>query len=613
MPNSFTLNELLKRGQKDSFYRLDIVRGVSFESAYDSSMPFQTLIVNFSRYSDEYQSLDNIKTIPAKDVFKLKQIDIEANLSIKVDVTNQIFLKPGTVWRNGSPVWESSELTNVILNQEEVRIVSLSNEKKNGTNMPFIHNGLGIQFLRFPNSMVNGKTVTVLIPTTEVIRYYFSGSTYFTKELFNGALKDFKASKQANRLFFKYEHDKTDESVYIWLKRHCYDSDAFMIARALSDDVAMNAMSYVYGSLVYAKRNFKDKNGQVISEYCPKTNMPFVGETNLEVLGQWLPPKEGEETFTTYMIRTIESCDHPLPFKKIQIESVDSFKSTDNLNDAKAKPSKPRRQQGTDEQGQPTQLTQGEKPTNKIAPEELKFMMQRFSHFDESLIEKIDRASDKDKQRYYQEEISSTSPLGSTLPGDYKKDNALQPWNIRAISSDVIPIAERIDTVSSTVTKILEKHKNWSAKALPAGFVDDTIPFGLYSFERPANKSSNYVWNMIGSRQRKALLIAISNQTDKQVWLLEIEGKAAVSYSLFLFGVSSEVNTSDFDRKLMFDIAISSGSKIKEGALKGVTVITMKHTESENDSFEDRLERAINSIFVGANDVSSEDADNTGQ
>lgn len=606
MLNSFTLNELLKRGQKDSFYRLDIVRGVSFESAYDSSMPFQTLIVNFSRYSDEYQSLDNIKAIPVKDIFKSKQIDIEANLSIKVDVTNQIFLKPGTVWRNGSPVWESTELTNVTLNQQEVSIVSISKEKGEGTKIPFIHNGLGIQLLKFPNSTVNGKTVTVLIPTTEVIRYYFAGSTYFTTELFNGALKNFKYSKQANRLFFKYNYDKENESVYIWLKRHCYDSDAFMIARALADDVAMNAMNHIYASLVHVRREFKTN-----TECCPRASLPFVGETNLEVLGQWLPPKEGEETFTTYMIRTIESCDHPLPFKKTQIESVDSFKSADNLNDAKAKPSKPKRQQGTDEQGQATQLTQGEKPTNKIAPEELKFMMQRFSHFDESLIEKIDRASDKDKQRYYQEEISSTSPLGSTLPSDYKKDNALQPWNIRAISSDVIPIAERIDTVSSTVTKILEKHKNWSAKALPAGFVDDTIPFGLYSFERPANKSSNYVWNMIGSRQRKALLIAISNQTDKQVWLLEIEGKAAVSYSLFLFGVSSEVTTSDFDRKLMFDIAISSGSKIKEGALKGVTVTTMKHTESENDSFEDRLKRAINSIFVGANDVSSEDTDNS--
>ncbi|PLA75215.1 hypothetical protein CYQ88_01215 [Hydrogenovibrio sp. SC-1] len=603
----FTLNALIEKAQPDTFYRLDIVRSVSFENAHDSSMPFKTLIVNFSRYSDEYQSLEKIKSIPAKDIFKSKQIDKTANLSIKVDVTNLIFLKPGTVWRNSSPVWESSELTNVSINQAEADVISFYNEEKLGTKIPFIYQGYGVQFLKFPNSKVNGKIITVLIPTTEVIRYYFSGSTYFTKELFNGALSDFKNSQQANRLFFKYEFDETDKSAYIWLKRNCYDSDAFMIARALTDKAAMGAMSYIYASLVNAKKKFKTKDGRMISEFCPRTYLPFSGDTSLEVFGQWLPPRDGEEEFTTYMVRTIEDCDHPLPFKKIKIESVDSFKSSGTVDeDSDPKPSKPKRKdEGDDGKSNAPNLKEGERPTNNIAPEELKFMMQRFSHLKDVEVEKVEKVSEKEKQRHYQQEKDSDSDEGSTLPGDHKKDNDLQAWNNRIMDSEPIPISERLVTVSNAVVAALEKESGWFVEALPVNRVDSTLPFGLYSFERPTEKSGRYEWDMVGDRSRRALFLAISNQSGQTIYLLEIEGKGEVSYSLFLFrgGQHGYLDHSDGARSLMFEIANSSGSKIKDEILEDFVVTSMKHTGSDNDSFEERLHRAICGIFEDINEL----------
>jgi len=92
-------------------------------------------------------------------------------LSIKVDVTNQIFLKPGTVWRNGSPVWEPSEFFNISINQEKTEIVSYyrennpkKDESRKATKMPFIYRGTNIQFLKFPDSTVNGLTKTSHLP-----------------------------------------------------------------------------------------------------------------------------------------------------------------------------------------------------------------------------------------------------------------------------------------------------------------------------------------------------------------------------------------------------------------------------------------------------------------
>lgn len=603
MADKFTLNNLLEKGQPNKFYRLDIVRSVSFENAHDPSMPFQTFIVNFSLYSDDYQSLYKIKAIPAKDTFKSYQTDKTGNLSIRVDVTNLIFLKPGTVWRNGFPVWESSEFTNATINQAETSVVSFYNENELGTKMPFIYKGNGVQFLKFPNSKVNGKTVTVLIPTTEVIRYYFSGSTYFTKELFNGALKNFKRYDQANKLFFKYEFNEVSKEVYIWLKRHCYDSDAFMIARGLADDVAMNAMSYIYASLVYAKTSFKTKQGKIVAEACPRTSLPFDGETNLEVLGQWLAPRDGEEEFTTFVVRMIEDCDHPLPFKKIRIESVDSTRSSDKGNrDTESKPSKPRRKSDDDSPDSPN-YTDGESPTNNIAPEELKFMMQRFSNLKDIQIEKVQKVSEEERQQYYQEEQESSSDDGSTLPRDYRKDNDLQAWNNRVIDADPISISKRLSTVSNAVATIIDREGGWFAESLPVDYVDGTLPFGFYKFERPAGKSNRYQWDMVDERSRKALFLAISNLSNQVVYLLEIEGKGDVSYSLFLFRSVQNVSfdESDSARELMYEIADSSGAKIKEGILKDFVVTSMKHTDSENDSFIDRLHRGIGGVFEDIN------------
>lgn len=609
MVGAFTLKNFAEQCQPDKFYRLDIIRGVSFEKAYDPTMPFQSVIVNFSCYSSKYQSFDKIKAIPAKDIFKSKYIDKKANLSINVDVTNLIFLKPGTVWRNGSPVWESSELTGVDINQKQSSIVSSFREHELGTKMPFIDNGGRVQFLKFPNSKVNGRTVTVLIPTTEVIRYYFSGSTYFTRELFNGALKEFSEKGSANRLFFKYEYDRQNESVYIWLKRHCYDSDAFMICRGLADDVAMNAMGHIYASLVYAKNHFKTKDGKMVSEACPRTNLPFAGDTSLDVLGQWLPPREDETEFSTYMVRTIEDCNHPLPFKKITIESLDSYKSSGTVDETtEPKPTKPKRKREQDEKdgGQkPPNFTDGEKPTDTIEPEELKFMMQRFSHLKDVEVEKVEKVSEKEKQRYYQQEKESESDKGSTLPGDYREDNDLQPWRNRIMDSEPIPISERLVRVSNAVATVLEKESDWSVEVLPVGRVDSTLPYGLFSFERPVKKSGHYTWDLVGNRSRRALFLAISNQSGQTVYLLEIEGKGDVSYSLFLFRADQQgyLGDSSGARSLMLEIADSSGSKIKDGILKNFVVTPMKHTESENDRFEERLHRAIDGLFKGDKDT----------
>lgn len=603
---NFTLANFKEICEKDKFYRLDIVRGVSLEDSYDPSMPFRTLIVNFSLYSDEYQSLDKIKNIPSKDIFKDKQIKwIEVNnknqsvtLEVKVDVTNQIFLKPGTVWRNGSPVWEPSEFLNVSINHLHTKFVTINSEKKVGPKMPYIYNGFFVQFLKIPNSKVNGSNVDVLIPTTEIIRYYFSGSTYFTQQLFNGALKEFKSSQQANKLFSEFKHDEDRQSVYIWLNRACYDSDAILIARALTDPVAMAAMSFIYASLVNTKLYMK-KHGYSANEACPRTNLPFLDGTDMEVSGQWLSRRKGEKDYTTFIVRTIERCDHKFPFNRIEIESIDSYKSSGKV-DVTTPPKRDPKKKGK-QNPKPPILTQDEKPTNTISAEELNFYQQRFSHLENVEIEKIEKVSDKEKKRRFKEEDEENNSAGSTLPGDYKEGNELQAWQNRINDAEPIPISDRLTNVINAISTILQNREELSVSSLPKGFTDDLKPISLYSFERPRNKSSNYIWNQVEGRQRKALFLAISNHKGETVYLLEIEGRDNVGFSLYLF---SGYKYAGFDecnsaRSLMFEIANNSGHRIASDVLQEFKFIaSLKHIATEDDSYSDRIERAIDGLMA---------------
>ena len=385
------------------------------------------------------------------------------------------------------------------------------------------------------------------------------------------------------------------------MKRHCYDSDAILIARALADSQAMNAMSYIYASLVYAQKAFRNKNGKCVSESCPRTSLPFSDGTDLEVLGQWLPPKDGEAEFTTFVVRAIERCEHALPFKRIEIESLDSYKSRGTIDEEPSLPERSYKKRNRNKPPKVPELTEGKNPTNTIEREELEFYQQRFSHLQDVEIEKIEMVSDKEKVRRFKEEDDSADPEnGSSLPGDYSKDNNIQGWQNRINDAEPIPISNRITSVSNAILTILDKKSGLSVRELPVGFTDSSSPFGLYDFERPKGKSGNYIWDQVTGRQRKALFLAISNQKSQTLYLLEIEGKDKAGFSLFLFSgyQVGRFDESNGARSMMFLIANNSGNGIGSKALKDFKhTVSLKHIATDEDSFVARIQRAINGLF----------------
>lgn len=451
MESTFTLENLKEKMKPDRFYRLDLVSGIYLDTKYEPDMIFKALSVSFSEYSDWYQQdVKRIKAISAKDRFKSKVQGNEHPListgqgntfNIPVDVTNQIFLKPGSVWRNGQRVWVPGDSISISVDTSHQNLIPFRDLAKKITNLPFIKDSFYSNLIElqncevaFGNSIV---TTTVYVPVMEVVRYYFSGSRCYTIMFYNGGLEDHRIKQE---FIYRSNFDPETKHVYIWLRRKCKDSDAIQLCRAIADNQAMKAMKNVYSSTVNLLNWRKREKKPHVPICCPKTEFPFLAVSDIEVQGQWLPPDEDGDF--SYLVRSIDKCHNPMPFESIEIESVDSTRS--NAKKPKQSVKKASNEKRDDDKQNPN-LTHDERPNDSFPENELEFYADRFPSLEGIEIKKVRKTLEDELEAYVKEEDErDKSYRGSTLPGNYAGDNEIESWDIAAKDNETIPVSERL-------------------------------------------------------------------------------------------------------------------------------------------------------------------------
>lgn len=590
MAKKFRLQNVQEKLKKDTYYRLDFVTSLDLTKSYQTDSCFTTLLVNFAEYSQEYQDIKKIKSLTSIERFKNNINDKKIILDTVVlpeDITNIFFLKPGTIWRNGALIWEPDTLVNIEVNQASKTLTDFKTEKGSQA-FPYIKNNLYSNLLKFPNSFVDGRKATIFISAMEVIRYYYSGSRYFTSELFNGGME---ANQIKSAFLYKQSFDQQNKNVYIWLKRKCYDSDAIMLARAVACKEAHNSMRLIYSSLINRIDSYERKTSRILPSCCPRADLPFLGSTEMEVHGQWLPPNSNNEF--AYLLRSIESCNHKLPFDSLELESVDSYASSGRSSSKQLQPQIQTKVYKDAKSNVPI-FTEGQKPTEKIEPQELDFYKDRFPYLSEIKISKISKTSDKDMETYKQRERKeSSTDKASSQKGNYSLNNVLEPWEIITKNDESIAISKRLDLTAQTIENIANV-LHLTIKPLPVNAVDNSLPYGYYEFRRPSNKSIAYTWTSLGKRNRKALF-AVVKSSQSVIYLLDIEGKNNLAYSLYIFSDATYSSIENIAERFLQDIADKSAKNIiKDVFYKYFNrVNSLKHTTNNDDSFADRLQKTI--------------------
>lgn len=140
--------------------------------------------------------------------------------------------------------------------------------------------------------------VTLVVPCTELVRFYFGASGGLLKRLFSGAL----ASRQ---LYTSARINPATGIARLDLFPGLPAVAASTVGRIAFDPQARKAMRWLINSGVSAAAN-KER-------HYPRTTFPFLGETTLTAQGRWI--KQGRHR--VFLAERLIRCTHPFPFQKL--------------------------------------------------------------------------------------------------------------------------------------------------------------------------------------------------------------------------------------------------------------------------------------------------------
>lgn len=147
----------------------------------------------------------------------------------------------------------------------------------------------------------------LVIPCTELIRFYFGSSSSLIARLFSPPLT-------RKQLYTASRYCSTSGRLYLKLAQGVSGYSASDIGRIHQDRAAWAAASEIGASLIAATMR-KEKA-------YPRSHFPFSGETSLVVTGQWLP--FGGEPDKSFLVHSIQSCSHPFPFRTLAYDMIKS-------------------------------------------------------------------------------------------------------------------------------------------------------------------------------------------------------------------------------------------------------------------------------------------------
>lgn len=146
----------------------------------------------------------------------------------------------------------------------------------------------------------------IVIPTLELILFYFGSSSLFLINLFQ--------PYQESNFWEKMEMEAATGYLSLRLAKNISSASAADIGRIAASPAAMSAAKGIHKSIMLT--GHKTNPGHQVKKAYTYMQFPFTGHTKLTTLGQWLPPnKAGVNTFVVYQIKR---CTHPFPFQDLK-------------------------------------------------------------------------------------------------------------------------------------------------------------------------------------------------------------------------------------------------------------------------------------------------------
>ncbi len=207
-------------------------------------------------------------------------------------------LKIGSLWESRKYVGDDfySKIDCTLNFKDNARIICAGHELPGiGYLIPASKYKVGNEWLDSKCLLIKSNDVTVVLPCSEIIRFYYAHSSYIIKSIFSGCF--------SRNMICNLKESKIDAgTAYIQIRSRIPDIVAPTIGRLIFSDYAMTCAQNIHKSIIKNKVN----SGNSWIEAVP----PLENKTRIELQGVKL-------SANAFLGLRILSCSHEFPFRNL--------------------------------------------------------------------------------------------------------------------------------------------------------------------------------------------------------------------------------------------------------------------------------------------------------
>jgi hypothetical protein len=368
----------------------------------------------------------------------------------------------------------------------------------------------------------NGDPYAVMIPTAEIIRFYYATSTRLAQALFWG---------EYDQTFNAGRSGVFDEGmVRVHLRRWLEDQDAWTLARYLSSPVMQREARRLYQSLQLCQLNSPTLMGE--PDQALPCGFPFEGPTTVQGIFVRVPGATPDSS-PRWLILQLERCSAPFPFDRVVVERDNDSARGENAEDENLMPAwaKAEESESEVEKLAPNMFQSNEEPRRGLEPLRIELIEDRFEYLSGKTLIK----DEKIVQRYRFLPMKTATSQRLTGLGTGQGTWGASDLQLTKLTTVPSPVQKRrevpvlpasLETFVQAIESLAKQRQPYEVRLIGVGEGDTT--FGghtLASFpthDSPKGKRIAWAWIKREKRARRVAIAEIRSG-NKVAYALEIE------------------------------------------------------------------------------------------
>lgn len=551
------------------FWRIDWFGGIE-RNPYVLSEPAVQVMLSPLRTPSSLSDTD-----PAS----VRAINAQEQTTVLVGTGQLPLLCIGSLWKDGicQSHYAGREETfkDLLVSPGTTRVVTANHRVGGGwlVSPRFYRFGVGNGKTRLMAVTWDDDPLGLLIPMTELLRFYYLVSTDLAHAVFSGALKHDIASV----ISLKRTGTLPGQSKFvIGLRQHFTDDDAWVLARILASKEAWTGATLPHDSMMRHSLNHESLQLE--------TQFPFSGRTTLQTRCKRIQSDDGS---WRHLVLSLTQCSAPFPFDDLVIDrdndNTRAPAGTD-LPDAEKKPAfGPGKLRSEEYQGK--DLQNRSEPNKQCSTEIIPLPSSRFDAIAGRKAEK----PPKSECRYASRLIPVQTAVSGELGTGTGENNGSSVGTGKVVTQHqrrkALPAS--FEAFSAAIEE-LDRQPEFSARIREPDPLIEFIPLA-----KPAGKRQ---WSYLDSstRSRRRVIIADIAYVEECYSLIEFEMRENEKFTAALIKI--EDNKSLLNRQLqslLVKLEKAKGIWINVYLNEKSEIIQLRHTWSNNIKFIDTVKSKI--------------------